>query len=184
MYNQQTLLKCFEDWESHLNEQKIPTWDDLPAIDLYMDQVLVLLNKYADIFRISNKGASITAPMINNYVKQKTVPPPIKKRYSARHLAYLIMVCTLKQSLNISTIEKMIPVDLSEEEVKNIYNSFARNQQKAFKYVSQQVTNVSSPILSADLYNPERVEDLIFQLAISANIFKTLTEQITDLPQE
>lgn len=181
MYDQKKVSECFKEWEAHLNEKKIPKWEELPSLELYMDQVLVLLNKYTDIFIITDGGNAITAPMINNYVKKKTVPAPVKKKYSARHLAYLIMVCTLKQSLNISTIEKMIPIDLDEERVKHIYNSFAENQQKAFKYVSEQIKSVSSPIVDADLYNSERVEDLVFQLAISANIFKTLTEQITDL---
>ena len=184
MYEQEQISKCFSDWEKHLNEQKIPTFEELPTLELYMDQVLMLLNRYADIFRITSGGNAITAPMINNYVKHKTVPAPVKKKYSAYHLAYLIMVCTLKQALNISTIEKIIPIDLTENEVRDIYNSFARNQQKAFKYVAEQVTKVSTPVVSSKEFDKERVRDLVFQVAVSSNIFKTLIEEITDLPKE
>ena len=184
MYKQEELRDCFAQWEKHLKEQKIPTWEELPTLELYMDQVLVLLNSYADIMRISAGDNVITAPMINNYVKHKTVPAPVKKRYSRYHIAYLIMVCTLKQALSIATIEKIIPNGLSEEEVKHIYNSFAKNQLKAFSYVSEQVLAVSRPIISAEDYNPERVRDLVFQVAIASNIFKNLTETITDVPEE
>ena len=184
MYRQKELMECFTQWEKHLKEQKIPTWDELPSLDLYMDQVLVLLNKYADIMRLTNSENVITAPMINNYVKHKTVPAPIKKRYSKIHLAYLIMVCTLKQALSIATIEKIIPSGLSETEVKHIYNSFAKNQQKSFAYVSEQVLTVSQPIVTASDFDSERVRDLVFQVAIASNIFKNLTETITDLPED
>lgn len=181
MYNHEQLLKCFEEWDRHLNEQKIPDWDALPEIDLYMDQVLILINKYAHIFTISGDSNIVTPPMINNYVKHKTIPAPVKKKYSKKHIAYLIMVCTLKQALNISTIEKMIPNGLEEDAVKMIYNDFVRNQQKAFQYVSKQVTAISTPILTEEKNNPARIRDLVFQVAISANIFRTLTEQIADL---
>lgn len=184
MYNHEQLLKCFEEWDRHLNEQKIPDWDALPEIDLYMDQVLILINKYAHIFTISGDSNIVTPPMINNYVKHKTIPAPVKKKYSKKHIAYLIMVCTLKQALNISTIEKMIPNGLEEDAVKTIYNDFVRNQQKAFQYVSKQVTAISTPILTEEKNNPARIRDLVFQVAISANIFRTLTEQIADLSAE
>ena len=184
MYRQKELMDCFSQWEKHLKEQKIPTWDELPTLELYMDQVLVLLNRYADIMRLSTGENVITAPMINNYVKHKTVPAPVKKRYSRVHLAYLIMVCTLKQALSIATIEKIIPCGLSEEEVKHIYDSFVKNQEKSFSYVAEQVLAVSSPIVTASDFNIERVRDLVFQVAIASNIFKNLTETITDLPEE
>ena len=66
MYDQKKVSECFKEWEAHLNEKKIPKWEELPSLELYMDQVLVLLNKYTDIFIITDGGNAITAPMINN----------------------------------------------------------------------------------------------------------------------
>ena len=45
----------------------------------------------------------------------KVMPPPVKKRYSRVHLAYLVMICTLKQSLSISCIQRMLPEEHGEE---------------------------------------------------------------------
>ena len=81
----------------------------------------------------------------------------------------------------MSTIQKIMPVDLSEEDVKNTYNSFIRNQHKAYLYVVEHTKAVSNPILSFDGENSERVNDLIMQVAASANIFKILTDKISDL---
>ena len=46
---------------------------------------------------INNEEKLLTPTMLNNYVKQKVVYPPKDKRYNEKHLAYLIVVCTLKQ---------------------------------------------------------------------------------------
>ncbi len=181
MYNQKKLSAEFSAWDKHLNEQKLPTWDELPDLELYMDQVLILINRYTNIFNPTGQAPAVTPPMINNYVKQKTIPAPNNKKYGRVHLAYLIMVCTLKQALTIATIEKMIPFGLEEEKVKDIYNSFAENQRKAFSYVSEQVSRVAEPILTEEGINPLRMQDLILQVAITANIFKTLTDHITEL---
>ena len=181
MYDQKKLQAEFSAWDKHLKEQRLPTWEELPDLELYMDQVLILINRYNNIFNTVGKAPAVTPPMINNYVKQKTVPAPVNKKYSRIHLAYLIMVCTLKLALNISTIEKIIPFNLPENEVRLIYNSFVQNQQKAFSYVAEQVSQVAVPILSDDDAASDRVQDLVLQVAITANIFKTLADNITDL---
>ena len=181
MYDQKQLKAEFSAWDKHLKEQTLPTWEELPDLELYMDQVLILINRYNNIFNTVGKAPAVTPPMINNYVKQKTVPAPVNKKYARIHLAYLIMVCTLKQALNISTIEKIIPFGLPVEEVRLIYNSFVKNQQKAFSYVAEQVSQVAVPILSNEDVPADRVQDLVLQVAITANIFKTLSDHITDL---
>ena len=95
------------------------------------------------------------------------------KKYSKIHLAYLIVVCILKQTLSISTIQNIIPLELSEEEVKETYNAFVLNHQKSYSYVSENIKVIADNIFSAE--TPERVDDLI---ASSANIFKMISEII------
>ena len=106
--------------------------------------------------------------MINNYVKLKTIPAPVKKRYSKIHLAYLLIVCTLKQTLDMSTIQKIVPVGLTEDEIKRVYTSFARNQKKAFDYVSESIKSLAAPILG-DGNTSEDIGDVIMQVSASAN---------------
>ncbi len=178
-------IKQFEEtfnlWNKRIAEYKLPQWDHLPLIELYMDQVTTLINDYLKIYSDAfgdQKG--ITQSMINNYVKLKIIPAPVKKKYSRTHLAYLIIVCILKQTLNISTIQSIIPMDLSENEVKEIYNSFVKNQHKSYSYVSEHVNAIASYIFENEGENPERLNDLIMQVASSANIFKMLSEIIVN----
>lgn len=56
----------------------LPQWEELPDIDLYMDQVLNLVDRYLSPIGVK----PVTAAMINNYVKLNLIPKPIGKRYS------------------------------------------------------------------------------------------------------
>ena len=95
------------EWLDKLERFDLPDWDSLPQLDLYMDQVILLLTQYLSPLERYGEEKAITASIINNYVRMKVMPPPVKKRYSRVHLAYLIIICTLKQSLSISCIQRM-----------------------------------------------------------------------------
>lgn len=181
-YDKEKFLKCFKYYSKILTEYKLPSWDNLPSIDLYMDQVIVLINQYLYVFNaVSNEDKSITPSMINNYVKLNIIPAPNKKKYSKVHLSYLIIICILKQTLNMATIQKIIPINISEEEVKKIYNSFVHNQLKSLSYVIEKIKEVADPIINSQEENQERLNDLTLQIATSSNIFKILTEKLVYL---
>jgi DNA-binding transcriptional MerR regulator len=106
-----------------------------------MDQVLSLLEHYLSIYYETNDDKKfITASMINNYVKLNIIPAPTKKKYSKEHIAYLLIVCTLKQTLDMATIKKILTVDRNES-IKDLYTAFVKNQNKSFSYVSENVIN-------------------------------------------
>ena len=168
-----------------LSSRKIPVWDELPEIDLYMDQVLSLLEHYLGIYyEMADSQKFITASMINNYVKLNIIPAPQKKKYSKSHIAYLLIVCTLKQTLDMATIKKILPLTDNEEEIKTIYTSFIKNQRKSYDYVTDNVRKIADPLLEFEGDNPERINDLVLQVASTANVFKILTERITKLTEE
>lgn len=186
MYIQKNkLITTFDYIEDSFKNYSLPTWEQLPDIELYMDQVISLLDKYLKIYyEAIGTEKTITQSMINNYVKLGTIPPPIKKRYSKIHLAYLLVVCTLKQTLDMATIHKIMPINLTENEVRQTYTSFVTNQHKAYLYVVDNVRSVANPILALEGDNQERLNDLLMQVSASANIFKILTETITRIESE
>lgn len=103
----------------------IPLWDGLPVIDLYMDQVIILLNRYLGVIKNNDSGEdTITKNMINNYVKMKAVPAPVRKKYSREHIACLLIVCIMKQVFNISMIKDIMPDFDDEQQIKDTYNDF------------------------------------------------------------
>lgn len=184
-YNKRAAVECFDECKRLLSGYNFPTWDELPAFELYMDQVIELVKHHLTFLSSFNPEIiEITRPMINNYVKLKMMPAPVSKKYGRIHLAYILIICTLKQTLNISTIQKILPLELTEEEVKYTYNSFVMNQKKAFEYVYGHVQSVATPILSTKEENPERVDDLLLQVVSSANLLKHMTEKVINFKQE
>ena len=164
-YSKTSSSKCLEECKRLLDNGVLPLWDELPEIDLYMDQVVEIVNKYFSNLEIFyGNGNEITRPMINNYVKLNLMPAPIKKKYSRMHIAYIIVICTFKQSLNMTTIQKLLPTDISEEEVKCIYNSFTKNQKTSFAFVSKQADKIANSILTTENADPNRINDLIIQI--------------------
>lgn len=83
-------------------------WHELPDLALYMDQVLNILEKQLGTLACDPADKNLTSTMINNYVKHKVIPAPVKKRYEKEHLACLTMVCVAKQVLSLTEIDAMM----------------------------------------------------------------------------
>ena len=92
---------------AQLAARRLPRWDELPDFELYMDQVLSLMERYLDGYPGPDRKG-LTASMVNNYVKLGVMPPPVKKKYTRVHLAHLIMICVLKPSVPIDLIRGLI----------------------------------------------------------------------------
>ncbi len=165
--------------ENIIGSYPLPTWDSLPQFDLYMDQVIILLGKYLGIFTDGgNDEKFITASMINNYVKLKIMPAPVRKKYSRLHLAYLIMICSLKQTLSMATIQKILPCDMTEERIKEVYGGFTINYNSAIEHIKKQIREFTSPVMEHD--NHPDIGDLVMQVAIFSSMTKLLTEKLCD----
>jgi len=111
-----------------------PRWDDLPDIGLYMDQVVSVLEKHLAIFSEDEESKIVTSTMINNYVKQRVVAPPHKKRYERLHLAYFFAVCILKRFLNISEISAGMTRLLEKFEPEVLYDMFCNEVEYSLRH--------------------------------------------------
>ena len=84
---------------------RLPEWERLPDLGLYMDQVVTLVDR---VFSTRLPKGETTRSMINNYVKSGLVPRPVGKKYDRDHLARLLMVCVLKQALSMEGIGRLL----------------------------------------------------------------------------
>ena len=82
--------------------------DEVPEIDLYMDQVIQLFESKLSNQKRNDDEKILTKTMINNYTKNNLLPPPVKKKYSRDHLYILAFIYYLKNLLSISDIQKLI----------------------------------------------------------------------------
>lgn len=81
---------------------------DIPAIELYMDQVTTFMDKHLSNNKRSPEDKILTKTMINNYTKNHLLPPPEKKKYSKEHIILLIYTYYLKNFLSIGDIHKLL----------------------------------------------------------------------------
>ena len=181
-YDKRLIAGKLRRWEKYLDDYRLPLWSDIPDIGLYMEQVIMLLKQYLDYLPPELKEAQfITAATINNYVRKKIMPEPKKKKYYRVHIAYLIMICSLKQCLSIPTLQTMIPMGLTDEQVEETYNSYALRHQLACRYFSQQVLAAAAGILE---HEPESelstddTSDLIYSAAVISGFSRLLAEKL------
>lgn len=103
--------------------------EDIPGIDLYMDQVTTFMDNYLRSSKRYSEDKILTKTMINNYAKNHLLPPPEKKKYSRAHILMLVFIYYFKNILSIGDIQTLL-APLSEKyfktdedfDLKAIYN--------------------------------------------------------------
>jgi len=172
-------------WKRVFGTVSLPAWDELPTIDLYMDQVITLLLQYLSFFPAELGGEKfVTQSAINNYVRLKVIPAPVKKRYTRIHLAYLIIICCLKATLNISYIQKILPLSLDEADVSRIYTDFVAQFRVTSGAFISQVEAAAAQVLDPQDDSDTAVNALVSATALNASLHKLLTEKLLNLQNE
>ena len=82
--------------------------DELPNIDLYMDQVTTFMDARLGSLKRHPEDKVLTKTMINNYAKNDLLPPPVRKKYSREHMLLLIFIYYFKGILSISDIQTVL----------------------------------------------------------------------------
>ena len=97
---------------------------DIPNIDLYMDQVTTFMDKnLRKSARYPEDDKVMTKTMINNYAKNDLLPPPIKKKYSKEHVLVLIFIYYYKGILSISDIQTLLqPITSQFFQIEDDFN--------------------------------------------------------------
>ena len=82
--------------------------EDIPNIDLYMDQVTTFMEESLRSTKRYTDDKILTKTMINNYAKNNLLPPPVKKKYSREHVLVMIFIYYFKNILSIKDIETIL----------------------------------------------------------------------------
>lgn len=183
-----TISKNLTEFGNNIIKFHIPRWEELPDIELYMDQVITFIENNISIVAVNNEERIITPSMVNNYVKLNLIPKPIKKRYGKAHLAYLIAITILKHVFTIQEVKDGISFQALLNGEKDAYNLFCEEQESALKLIASQVLPDSNPIISNRNVNPENLVIKMATLAFASKILgeKTikLQKNLMDLEKE
>ncbi|MDD4312068.1 MAG: DUF1836 domain-containing protein [Eubacteriales bacterium] len=182
-YDRQQVAEKLNRWERFLDSYRLPEWDDLPQIDLYLDQVIALVNQYLGFFVYDPTEEKLLTPsMVNNYVKLRLIPAPVRKKYGRRHIALLLMICTFKQSVSMAAMSEMLPPD-DEELIHQEYIRFTASYQRISRYVVQQAKASAEPIYDETSDTGTEVSDLVVGSAIAASFARLLAGKLIALHQ-
>ena len=169
-------------WEKYLERYRLPAWEEIPDFGLYMEQVVQLLKQYLSYLPPELKQSqTITAAAINNYVRTKMLPEPRKKKYYRIHIAYLLMICTLKQSLSLSMLQTLLPGDLPEDEVRRTYDAYVRRHQLCAQYFIDQVRLTAAAMFDREVTMELAVRDtpeMITSAAILSGFARLFAEKL------
>ena len=147
-----------------LNEIDYIDPDEIPNIDLYMDQVTTFMDEHLAACRRTDDDNILTKTMINNYTKNDFLPPPVKKKYSKEHMYLLIFLYYFKNVLSINDIQKIF---------KPLTEMFYSNKSE----------HVSMEEIYRAIFRMERIQtdnltkDILRRYKASQNLFPEVTDE-------
>ncbi len=181
-FEKELVAKKLRRWEKYLEQYSLPEWESIPNFGLYMEQVIILLKEYLDYLPPElQDGQIITPATINNYVRKKIMPEPVRKKYYRIHIAYLIMICSLKQCLSIAMLQVLIPFGLTEEEIYKIYTTYSQIHRRSCNYFIKQVKLAAGRILDHDVQDEitmGNTVEMIEGTAIMSGLSRLLAEKL------
>lgn len=166
--------------------------DDIPNIDLYMDQVTTYLNGKFNTSKRHDDDKLLTKTMINNYAKSRLLPPPEKKKYSKDHMIILILIFFFKNVISINDIQTIVTPLLKDyynnddipNSLEDVTNAFLNHVQKSDlieplikEFKNSQ--NIFGDLESSDRESIETI-GLIATLSYDMYIRKRLIEKLID----
>ena len=176
----------------------------LPSLDLYMDQVTGFMEEHLASMKRHSEDKALTKTMINNYAKNKILPPPVGKRYNKNHMLILLLIYYYKSMLSLSDIRTVVdPLAEnyfslhSKPRLTDIYEeifSFANGEMQCLVEDLEKTFQTANSSFSeqdpafADLEESEREQLQSFSflslLAFDVYLKKQLMEKIVDRMEE
>ena len=167
--------------------------EELPNIDLYMDQVTTFMDDRLSISKRHPEDKVLTKTMINNYAKNNLLPPPVKKKYSKEHLLALIFIYYFKNILSIGDIQAILnPITYryfaSDKEcnLEEIYSEVFRLEESEIKNLQKDITRKYHTSQQTFPGAPKEEQDdlqhfsFLCMLSFDVYVKKQLIEKIID----
>ncbi len=154
---------------------KMPRYNELPNIGLYIDQVLAYLDEIFEPLELSKGEKLLTSSMVNNYVKKGVLPVTVKKRYYREHLAYLVIVCMAKQIFTIDEVVRMIKIQKSHYNIETAYNYICDELEKIV------VSVFTEQPLPQDTSRTHKQQRYFVRNTLISVVYKIHTQRLMDI---
>ncbi|KAJ49872.1 hypothetical protein BD780_001407 [Clostridium tetanomorphum] len=189
-YNKEEVKKIFKEL---INKKDIEI-EEIPCIDLYMDQVTTFFEDKLCNLKRNEEDKILTKTMINNYTKGKILMPAKKKKYTLEHMIFLILIYNLKQGLSINDINTFFnpifndKVDEIKEDIsiEKLYRVFLKIKNKESEDLENNF-NFMMDTIEGEFVNFEGEERDLMELLTTvlvlinrSNSYKRMAEKVID----
>lgn len=185
--NKEDLIKLVDEMDLY---NKI-NLEDIPEIDLYMDQVIQLFESKLSSNKRTEEDKVLTKTMINNYAKAKLLMSIKNKKYSKEHLVLMSLIYDLKGSLSINdiklTLDNIVKKFEAGEDYKlrQLYTTYLEVYNDDVEEFKQSVMNreklVKSKLKDTELDGDFEEKFLLICSVISmSNMYRKMGEKLID----
>ena len=124
--------------------------EDIPSLDLYMDQVIALMSEHLGE---DGEKEPLTRTMIHNYSKAGVISPIKGKKYSREQILQMLAVYSLKNLLSISQIKRILNgVEQSGAGEKGLENCFHTQLERR--------ANINAQLMTIEAARTRKREDI------------------------
>ena len=167
-------------------EEKIQL-EDIPELDLYMDQVIQLFEKKLSSSKRNEEDKVLTKTMINNYAKAKLLMPIKNKIYSKEHLILMSLIYDFKGALSISDIKLLLDEIVKgyendeEYNIRELYldylNNCSEDNEEIEKYLNEKVEKIFK---GSDKEDFKEKFLLVSTMINMSNVYRKIGEKLID----
>ncbi|MBD3108281.1 DUF1836 domain-containing protein [Bacillus sp. AGMB 02131] len=175
-------MEKLQSFLERLNHEQNISLNDIPEIDLYMDQVIQLFENKFNGTRRNEDEKILTKTMINNYAKGKLLFPIKNKKYSKEHIILISLIYQLKGALSIKDIQATlqgIHEQATEGNLDIFYERYLQESEENIDSIKEDVnTRMEKSIIEDDEYLSKVL--LIASLANMSNLYRRAAEKLVD----
>jgi len=184
-------MKNIQDILNQLELESHVSLNDIPEIDLYMDQVIQLFENKFNGTKRNEEEKVLTKTMVNNYAKGKLFFPIKNKKYSKEHLILISLIYQLKGVLSINDIKELLEGlnrKVVEEEFRldDFYNSVltvnTKNVENFYEEIKEHIKDVKEEMQALEDRDQSYLEQvlLIASLVQMSNVYRRTAEKLVD----
>lgn len=170
-----SIENIINEFTEYIQKQHPVSVVEMPNIDLYMDQVTTFMEDHLEHCKRFPEDKILTKTMINNYAKNRLLPPPDKKKYSKDHMLFLVFIYYFKNILSISDIQTLLgPMtthyfqNTSGKDISWLYNEIMDKEPEQSHRVASDIRQLSENVKTYFTDEPEDEQEYLQLLSIIA----------------
>ena len=166
--------------------------EEIPEIDLYMDQVTQLFDSKFNESKRNEEDKALTKTMVNNYAKGKLLMSIKNKKYSKEHLILMSLIYNLKGGLSIGDIKSSLNNIVTTFEngekypIRELYSLYLNQYNEDFndveKTIEEKFNNIENMMLNEKSQDDEFQKNflLLSSFINMSNMYRRMGEKLID----